>query len=65
MIFCFIHAFLDRNIDGLATSKNLSEIDEYTNNYNSENFKSTLCAIQPDTSSTIIDTNNTKKYIEL
>lgn len=35
--------------------KNLPEIDDNTNNCNSENFKTTLCAHQLDPSSTLIN----------
>lgn len=53
--------FLGKPIDGSGTSINLPEVnDEYTGNFNSENFKSTVFVHQLNASPTL---KNNKRYL--
>jgi len=56
--------FLGEPVQRRATSINVPEIevDEYTDNYNSEHFKSTLFANQLDTNSTLKNAKSNKRY---
>lgn len=54
--------FLDKPIDRLMTSMDFVEIDEYTDNDNSENCKSTLFAHQLETRSNLNDDESNARY---
>lgn len=53
---------IDIPIDGLATSMNLTKIDEYTDNNNSENWKSTLFAHQIEPRLTLNDDKDNTRF---
>lgn len=56
--------FLGKSVQRHVTSINVPEIEveEYTDNYNSEHFKSTLFANQLDDNSTFKNAENNKRY---
>lgn len=58
----FTELFPDKQNDSSSTSISL-EVDKYTDNYGSENIKSTMYAHQPSTCSTLKYTKNIERYI--